>query len=199
MTTGNGSNVLELQHISKHFAGVNALSDVSVTLRPGEVTAIVGENGAGKSTLLKILGGDYVPDSGQIVLDGRPQHLRSPRDANRRGIRIIPQEPEIVPDVPVAENVYIGTLPRHRGRVLDRRALNHKVTEDIRRLGFDQVLDAETTGRRLSAAGRQLVEVLRALHGDARVVAFDEPTSSLTEHEVELLFRLIKRLRELAG
>jgi len=195
MSTGNGSNSLELQHISKHFAGVNALTDVSVTLRPGEVTAIIGENGAGKSTLLRILGGDYAPDGGQVVLDGAPVHLRSPRDANRRGIRIIPQEPEIVPDVSVAENVYVGTLPRRGGRMLDRGTLIRKVTEDIRRLGFEQVLHAETLGRQLSAAGRHLVEVLRALHGEARVVAFDEPTSSLTEHEVELLFRLIKKLR----
>ena len=153
MSTGNGSNSLELQHISKHFAGVNALTDVSVALRPGEVTAIIGENGAGKSTLLKILGGDYTPDSGQVVFGGTPQHLRSPRDANRRGIRIIPQEPEIVPDVSVAENVYIGTLPRRGIRVFDRGALNRKVTEDIRRLGFEQVLNAGTPGRRLSAAG----------------------------------------------
>ncbi len=196
MSTGNGSNALELQHISKHFAGVNALSDVSVTLRPGEVTAIVGENGAGKSTLLRILGGDYNPDGGQVVLDGAPLRLRSPRDANRRGIRIIPQEPEIVPDVSVAENVYIGTLPRRGPRLLDGGSLNRQVTENIRRLGFEQVLDADTLGRRLSPAGRQLVEVLRALHGKARVVAFDEPTSSLTDHEVDLLFRLIKRLRE---
>jgi L-arabinose transport system ATP-binding protein len=193
---GNGGASLELQHISKHFAGVNALSDVSVTLRPGEVTAIIGENGAGKSTLLKILGGDYAPDGGQVVLDGTPLHLRSPRDANRRGIRIIPQEPEIVPDVSVAENVYLGTLPRRGVRVLDRGALHRQVTEDIRRLGFEQVLNADTIGRHLSAAGRQLVELLRALHGEARVVAFDEPTSSLTEREVDLLFRLIKRLRE---
>jgi L-arabinose transport system ATP-binding protein len=196
MSTGNGSNALELQHISKHFAGVNALSDVSVTLRPGEVTAIVGENGAGKSTLLRILGGDYNPDGGQVVLDGAPLRLRSPRDANRRGIRIIPQEPEIVPDVSVAENVYIGTLPRRGPRLLDGGSLSRQVTEDIRRLGFEQVLDAQTLGRQLSPAGRQLVEVLRALHGKARVVAFDEPTSSLTDHEVDLLFRLIKRLRE---
>ncbi len=186
--------VLDLDHVSKRFGAVAALTDVSVSLRGGEVTAIMGENGAGKSTLLRILGGDHTPDAGQILLDGTPVRLRSPRDAHRHGIRIIPQEPEIVRDVTVAENVYIGRLP-HRGRAFDRAALNRVVSEDIARLGFDQVLGPDTLGRELSPAGRQLVEILRALTGNARVIAFDEPTSSLTEYEVEMLFRLIRRLR----
>jgi ABC-type sugar transport system ATPase subunit len=194
--TGDGS-ALRLEGISKHFAGVQALSDVRISLHAGEVTAIVGENGAGKSTLLRILGGDYAPEGGQILLDGRPLYLRSPRDAQRHGIRIIPQEPEILPDVSVAENVYIGALPR-RSRIFDRAALNRLVARDIARLGFEQVIQPETTGRQLSPAGRQLVEILRAMAGEAgqvRVIAFDEPTSSLTGREVELLFQLIRRLR----
>ena len=191
--TANGT-VLDLDHVSKRFGAVAALTDVSVSLRAGEVTAIMGENGAGKSTLLRILGGDHAPDSGQIVLDGTPLRLRSPRDAHRHGIRIIPQEPEIVRDVTVAENVYIGRLP-HRGRLFDRVTLNRVVSEDIARLGFDQVLGPDTLGSELSPAGRQLVEILRALTGNARVLAFDEPTSSLTEYEVDMLFRLIRRLR----
>ncbi len=186
---------LRLEGISKHFPGVNALSDVSVTLRGGEVTALIGENGAGKSTLLRILGGDYGPDRGRVMLDSEPLHLRSPRDAHRRGIRIIPQEPEVMPDLSLAENVYVGRLPR-RGRYYDRAALHRRVADDIERLGFAQVIQPETPGRELSSAGRQLVEVLRAMTGAARVIAFDEPTSTLTGTEVELLFRLIRRLRE---
>jgi L-arabinose transport system ATP-binding protein len=191
MDVGTG---LDLDHISKRFGGVAALTDVSVSLHAGEVTAIMGENGAGKSTLLRILGGDHTPDAGRILLDGTAVHLRSPRDAHRHGIRIIPQEPEIVGDISVAENVYIGRLPR-RGRLFDRAALYRAVQEDISRLGFEQVLGPDTIGRQLSPAGRQLVEILRALTGNARVIAFDEPTSSLTEHEVDMLFRLIRRLR----
>ena len=133
---------------------------------------------------MRILGGNYAPDSGRILLDGTPLHLRSPREAHRQGIRVIPQGPEIVPDVSVAENVYIGSLPRRAARVLDRAALNRTVSKDIARLGFEQVLKPGMLGRNLSPAGRQLAEILRALAGDARVIAFDEPTSSLTEHEV---------------
>jgi len=191
MTDGT---VLALDRISKRFGVVAALTDVSVSLRAGEVTAIMGENGAGKSTLLRILGGDHAPDAGRILLDGTPLQMRSPRDAHRHGIRIIPQEPEIVRDISVAENVYIGRLP-HRGRLLDRAALRRAVREDINRLGFGQVLGPDTLGRELSPAGRQLVEILRALTGNARVIAFDEPTSSLTEYEVDMLFELIRRLR----
>jgi L-arabinose transport system ATP-binding protein len=195
--TGDGTT-LRLEEISKHFAGVDALSAVSVSFRAGEVTAILGENGAGKSTLLRILGGDYEPDKGRIELGGTPLHIRSPGDAQRHGIRIIPQEPEIIPDVSVAENVYVGALPR-RGPVFDRAALYRLVARDIADLGFEQVIRPETIGRQLSPAGRQLVEILRAMatqSGQVKVIAFDEPTSSLTQHEVELLFRLIKRLRE---
>ena len=194
MTSGTAGPTLRLEQISKHFSGVDALSGVSVSLQAGEVTAIMGENGAGKSTLLRILGGDYLPDSGRILLDGTPLLLRSPRDAHRHGIRIIPQEPEIIPDVSVAENVYVGRLP-HRGRLFDQAALHRAVQRDIARLGFEQVLAPGMLGRQLSPAGRQLVEILRALTGQARVIAFDEPTSSLTDHEVDLLFRLIRRLR----
>ena len=194
MTSGTAGLTLQLEKISKHFSGVDALSGVSVTFRAGEVTAIMGENGAGKSTLLRVLGGDHAPDAGRILADGSPLVLRSPRDARRLGIRIIPQEPEIIPDVSVAENVYVGRLPRH-ARMFDQAALNRAVQADIERLGFEQVLRPDTAGRQLSPAGRQLVEILRALTGHARVIAFDEPTSSLTDYEVDLLFRLIRRLR----
>ncbi|GAB3984327.1 hypothetical protein GCM10029978_093690 [Actinoallomurus acanthiterrae] len=112
------------------------------------------------------------------------------------GIRVIPQEPEIVPHVSVAENVYLGALPRKAGRAFDRAGLRARVREDLRRLGFERVLDPDALGSRLTPAQRQLVEILRALTTDAKVIAFDEPTSSLSENEVEALFDLIRRLRE---
>jgi L-arabinose transport system ATP-binding protein len=180
--------------ISKAFAGVLALREVSLEVRAGEVLALVGENGAGKSTLLKVLSGDYQPDAGQLLLDGTPVAFASPSDAHRAGIRVIYQEPEIIPHVSVAENVYVGELPRH-GRVFDRGALRARIRDDLARHGFARALDPAMLGSELSPAQRQLVEILRALTGQVKVLAFDEPTSSLSDAEVEALFRLIRRLR----
>jgi ABC-type sugar transport system ATPase subunit len=191
----DGDVVLRADGLSKRFGPVHALRDVSIDVRAGEVLALMGENGAGKSTLLKILSGDHAPDSGQILIDGVPADISSPRAAHAAGIRVIYQEPEIVPHVSVAENVYVGSLPARAHR-FDRKALLARVREDIDRFGFTGVLDATTIGNRLSPAQRQLVEVLRALVSDVRVIAFDEPTSSLSEHEVDALFALVGRLRE---
>ena len=182
--------------ISKRFAGVRALNDVTLEFPSGAVTALMGENGAGKSTLIKIMTGDYLPDAGEITLDGRPLRLHTPADARRAGIRVIPQEPEIVPHVSVAENVYLGALPRKAGRGFARAALNRQVRADLERLGFERVISPDTLGSHLTPAQRQLVEILRALTTDAKVIAFDEPTSSLSENEVDALFTLIRRLRE---
>ncbi|WP_213456369.1 sugar ABC transporter ATP-binding protein [Rhizomonospora bruguierae] len=195
-TAPPAAEALCVEALSKRFAGVRALHDVHIDVRAGEVLALMGENGAGKSTLLKILSGDYQPDSGRLVLEGEPVVFRTPAEAHRAGVRIIYQEPEIVPHVSVAENVYIGALPRRRGRLLDRGALHARVQADLERYGFAQVLRPDTLGGRLSAAQRQLVEILRALTGNVRVIAFDEPTSSLSEHEVDALFALIRRLRD---
>ncbi|MFF0293732.1 sugar ABC transporter ATP-binding protein [Kitasatospora sp. NPDC004614] len=187
-----------VEGITKRFGAVQALSDVTLDLPSGRVTALMGENGAGKSTLLKILAGDHRPTEGRVLLDGRPVDLRSPADARAAGIRIIPQEPEIIPHVPVAENVYAGSLPRRAGRRLDRAELRRRITADLTRFGFADVLEPDLLGSQLTAAQRQLVEIMRALTGGtaARVIAFDEPTSSLSEHEVDALFALINRLRD---
>ncbi|MFD8479678.1 sugar ABC transporter ATP-binding protein [Kitasatospora sp. NPDC059673] len=187
-----------VEGITKRFGAVQALSDVTLDLPSGRVTALMGENGAGKSTLLKILTGDHQPTEGRVLLDGRPVELRSPADARAAGIRIIPQEPEIIPHVSVAENVYTGSLPRRAGRRLDRAELRRRITADLNRFGFADVLEPDLLGSQLTAAQRQLVEILRALTGRtaARVIAFDEPTSSLSEHEVDALFALINRLRD---
>ncbi len=195
---GEGKAVTRLSvvGITRRFAGVRALNDVSLDFPGGTVTALMGENGAGKSTLIKIINGDYLPDEGEVVLGGAPLRLHAPADARRAGIRVIPQEPEIVPHVSVAENVYLGALPRRAGRALDRRALRARIRADLERLGFGRVLDPDALGSHLTAAQRQLVEILRALTTDAKVIAFDEPTSSLSENEVEALFTLIRRLRE---
>ncbi|MGW1554596.1 ATP-binding cassette domain-containing protein, partial [Streptomyces sp. NPDC002346] len=187
--------LITVENIVKRFGAVHALGGVTLDFPAGQVTALMGENGAGKSTLLKILTGDHQPTDGRIVLDGEPVAFAAPQEARRAGIRIIPQEPEIIPHVSVAENVYAGSLPRKAGRRLDRAELRRRITSDLTRLGFDKVISPETLGSELTAAQRQLVEILRALTGEAKVIAFDEPTSSLSEHEVEALFALIGRLR----
>jgi ABC-type sugar transport system ATPase subunit len=185
---------LEIRHISKAFPNVQALSDVSLDVNPGEILALLGENGAGKSTLLKILNGDYQPDSGTLTLDGEPLVFHRPLDAHRAGIRVIYQEPEIIPGVDVAENIYAGELPQRRG-FISRRRLNEQVQQDLRRYGFETVLPMSLMGEMLSPAQRQLVEIVRALKEGVRVLALDEPTSSLTDEEVERLFTLVRRLR----
>ena len=186
---------LRAEQISKSFGPVHALTEVSLDVRAGEVLALMGENGAGKSTLLRVLSGDHQPDAGHLLLDGTPVTFHSPREAHRAGLRVIQQEPEIVPHVSVAENIYLGALPR-RARILDKRTLVAQVRRDLERYGFQDVLDPGTLGSELSAAQRQLVEILRALAGEVRVIAFDEPTSSLSDHEVDALFGLIRRLRD---
>ncbi|MFE5539396.1 sugar ABC transporter ATP-binding protein [Streptomyces sp. NPDC056492] len=186
---------ISVENITKRFGAVQALSGVTLSFPPGRVTALMGENGAGKSTLLKILTGDHRPTEGSILWAGRPQNFSSPHDAHKAGIRIIPQEPEIIPHVSVAENVYAGALPRTAGRRLDRAELRRRITADMVRLGFERVIHPDQLGSDLTPAQRQLVEILRALTGDAKVIAFDEPTSSLSENEVEALFGLIERLR----
>ncbi|MFE2875930.1 sugar ABC transporter ATP-binding protein [Streptomyces roseus] len=186
---------ISVENVTKRFGAVQALSGVTLAFPPGRVTALMGENGAGKSTLLKILTGDHQPTEGGILWAGRPQNFSSPHDAHKAGIRIIPQEPEIIPHVSVAENVYAGALPRTAGRRLDRAELRRRITADLVRLGFEKVIHPDQLGSELTPAQRQLVEILRALTGDAKVIAFDEPTSSLSENEVEALFGLIERLR----
>jgi L-arabinose transport system ATP-binding protein len=186
---------LQFDRISKSFGAVHALREVNLQVNAGEVLALMGENGAGKSTLLRVMSGDHEPSGGRLLLDGEPVSFDGPRDAHRAGVRVIQQEPEIIPHVTVAENIYLGALPR-RARVVNRRALLAKVRADIAEYGFTGALDPLALGADLSAAQRQLVEILRALASEVRVIAFDEPTSSLSDHEVDALFGLIRRLRD---
>jgi L-arabinose transport system ATP-binding protein len=186
---------LEIRNISKAFPNVQALSDVSLDIRPGEILAFMGENGAGKSTLLKIINGDYQPDSGSMSIDGQTLSFSNPQAAHKAGVRVIYQEPEIIPGVDVAENIWVGELPKKFG-FLDRRALNEKVEASLKEYGFANVLPMNMLGDELSSAQRQLVEIMRALKSGVRVLALDEPTSSLSDEEVERLFTLVRRLRD---
>lgn len=186
---------LTVRGVSKRFAGVRALDGVDLEIVPGEVTALMGENGAGKSTLLKIIGGDYQPDQGELVLGGDPVIFRTPDDARRAGVRIVAQEPEILPSLSVAENIFLGRLPTTGGRV-SQRHLRQRASDELERLGMRRMLNPATYGSRLSPAQRQLVEIARVLIDQPSVICFDEPTSSLSDHETEALFALIGRLRD---
>lgn len=195
MTTTQPVGTLAIRNVSKAFPNVQALIDVSLDIYPGEILAIMGENGAGKSTLLKIINGDYQPDAGTLAIDGQSLIFSNPRDAHRNGIRIIYQEPEIIPGVNVAENVWVGELPTRFG-LIDRQQLNAQVHRSLVDYGFADVLPMHLMGDQLSSAQRQILEIMRALKSGIRVLALDEPTSSLTDEEVERLFALVRRLRD---
>jgi rhamnose transport system ATP-binding protein len=184
---------LELRHAAKSFGAVQALIDGSVTLRGGEVHALVGENGAGKSTLVKILAGVHQPDSGELLVDGQEVTLHGPAAARAAGIAVIYQEPMLFPDLTVAENIYMGRQPVRSGRRIDRGAMNRDATEIFAQLGV--VLDPARPARGLSVADQQIVEIAKALSLNARVLIMDEPTAALTSVEVERLFRVIAALR----
>jgi L-arabinose transport system ATP-binding protein len=186
---------LAIRNVSKAFPNVQALQDVSLDIRAGEILAFMGENGAGKSTLLKIINGDYQPDGGTLTLNGQQLNFGSPRDAHKAGIRVIYQEPEIIPGVGVAENIWVGELPKRFGLV-DRGRLNAQVQRSLAEYGFEDLLPTNLLGDQLSSAQRQIVEIMRALKSGVRVLALDEPTSSLTDDEVERLFTLVRRLRD---
>ncbi len=187
--------LLEMRGISKAFPGVQALNDVSFSLHAGEIHALVGENGAGKSTLMKVLTGAIPKDAGTIFLRGAPVEIHGPRDAIHRGIAIIHQELTLVPYLTVAQNIYLGREPRGAAASLvDWAALNRQAGELLERLGLG--FRPTTLVSDLSIAQRQMVEVAKALSLDATIIAMDEPTSALSEREVEALFSFIRQLRD---
>lgn len=191
----NPPGTLEIRHVSKAFPNVQALTDVSLDIKPGEILAFMGENGAGKSTLLKIINGDYQPDEGTLTINGQALSFSNPHAAHKAGIRVIYQEPEIVPGIDVAENIWVGELPKRLGWI-DRRELNERVRKSLTEYGFSDILPMNLLGDQLSSAQRQLVEIMRALKEGVRVLALDEPTSSLSDEEVDRLFTLVRRLRD---
>jgi ribose transport system ATP-binding protein len=184
--------LLKLEDVSKEFPGVKALSGVSFDLRAGEVHAVCGENGAGKSTLMKIISGLYQPDGGTISFKGKPARFASTLESEAAGIAIIHQELNLVPHLSVAENIYLAREPRW-GFLVDRRRLMADAQRCLHRLGVD--IDPAAQVRTLSVAQCQMVEIAKALSLDAAVLIMDEPTSSLTEQEAQLLFRVIRGLK----
>jgi L-arabinose transport system ATP-binding protein len=183
---------LRFEAISKQFFKVKALDEVSFTVNGGEIHGLLGENGAGKSTLLKILGGQYQPTAGQIWVNGKALGLRNTRDAIAAGIAVIHQELQYVPHMSVADNLMLGHFI-HRLGYLRQRAAMERVESELQRMGIS--IDPRATLRELSIAQRQLVEICKALMRDANIIAFDEPTSSLSHRETDILFRLVEDLQ----
>jgi rhamnose transport system ATP-binding protein len=184
--------IMQMERISKRFVATQALDDVSLTLNRGEIHALLGENGAGKSTLIKIMTGIQQQDTGEVRIDGQPVHFASSQDAQVQGVAAMYQEPMIFPDLSVAENIFIGH--RNRGRIVDRRRMEREANEVLARLGVQ--LDVGEPARGLTLAEQQMVEIAKAISLDVRVLIMDEPTASLSAHEVHQLFRIITSLRE---
>ena len=192
MNASNNENILVLKGVSKEFPGVKALDNVNLAVRRGEVLALAGENGAGKSTLMKILSGSYTRDSGTIEFCGQQVDIQQPRDAEKLGLSIIYQELNILQGLTVAENIFLGRQPRKNG-LINWKKMNQAAEMLFRRLNIH--LDVRRKVLGMSIAEQQLVEIAKAISFDAKIVIMDEPTSSLTEQETQLLFRIIRDLK----
>lgn len=184
-----------MRDISKSFVGVHALKSVGFSVKSGEVHALVGENGAGKSTLIKILSGVYRPDSGSVVLEGREVHFKHPVEALHAGISVIYQEFSLLPEHTVAQNVFLGREPVRRGGVVDSRRMNEETRRVLAVFGADLHVEPDTLVADLDVASQQMVEIAKAISLDAKVLVMDEPTAALNEHECDVLFDIIDRLR----
>ena len=187
--------ILEMKDISKTFPGVKALDRVQLQVRPGEVHALMGENGAGKSTLMKILMGIYTKDDdgGEILFDGKPYVVSNPKEAMDRGVAMIHQELNPILDMPVYENIFVGRELRKNGLV-DKKAEIEQAQKLIEECGLH--VSPRETLRNLTVAQCQLIEIIKAISVNAKVIIMDEPTAAITEREVELLFGHIRRLKE---
>lgn len=186
------SPILSMTGVSKRFGGARALDNVHLELHAGEVHALMGENGAGKSTLMKILSGVYTPDGGSIKLNGEIITIQDPRDALQKGIAIIHQELNTVPDMSVAENLALGQEPTKSG-LLDRKKMRHDAREKLARIGANINVDQPIGA--LSVGMQQMVEIARAVAEDAKILVLDEPTASLSQSEADRLFELVEEMR----
>ena len=192
-SVGVDAPVLALEGVTKTFPGVKALSDVSLRLHPGQVTALVGENGAGKSTVVKILTGIYQPDSGEILVDGSAVQFPAAQAAGDAGVTAIHQETVLFDELSIAENIFLGHAPRGRFGLIDTRAMMRQATEILRGIGAE--IDPGHKLKDLGIANKHLVAIARALSIDARVVIMDEPTAALSHKEIEELYQLVEELK----
>lgn len=186
--------LLRMEDINKSFGDVHVLKNIKLEVRAGEVHALLGENGAGKSTLIKILGGAYTRDSGTIYVDGQKADITDVESAKKNGIRVIHQELMLIPYMTIAENIFLGQEPKNAAGIVD----NKKMQRDTEKFLADMGLDLHPTDLvgKLNIAQQQMIEITRAVSFGSKIIVMDEPTSSLTDNEVEVLFRVIRRLKK---
>ena len=186
---------VEFKHISKSFPGVKALTDISLTLEPGEVHVLVGENGAGKSTLMKILSGAYTADDGELWIEGKRVEKNSPAVASDLGIGMIYQELNLIPELSIARNIFMCNEIKGKLRVFNSsRAMNAEARLLMQEINLEE--DPTTLVKNISVGSQQMVEIIKAISKQCKVLVFDEPTSSLTAAEIEKLFAMIRKLKE---
>src|SRR5690606_5983488 len=186
--------ILQATHISKSFAGVTVLDKVSLALEEGTIHALMGENGAGKSTFMNILMGMFPPDSGEILIKGRPVHFSSAREALQHGIAMIHQELLVFPDLTVAENIFMGREPVKGFGWVDRNKMNRQAEALLRQLDLHIPVTAKM--RSLSIGEMQMVEIAKALSNNASILIMDEPTSAISQREADSLFKTMFALKE---
>ena len=185
--------LVEMNDITVQFPGVLALDHVHFDAKPGEVHVLLGENGAGKSTLIKILAGIYRPNKGEIILDGKPCRFNSPIEARRAGISVVHQEIKLAEPLSVAENMFLGNVQLKNGLV-DWKGMRRRAREIVEDLGMDIDINAQVSS--LTVAKKQIVEIMHAINNNSRILIMDEPSAVLTDRELEVMFRIVKQLRD---
>ena len=185
--------ILTLKNITKEFPGVKALDDVTINIERGTIHGLVGENVAGKSTLIKILAGIYQPNKGEIILDGKPCRFNSPIEARRAGISVVHQEIKLAEPLSVAENMFLGNVQLKNGLV-DWKGMRRRAREIVEDLGMDIDINAQVSS--LTVAKKQIVEIMHAINNNSRILIMDEPSAVLTDRELEVMFRIVKQLRD---
>ena len=185
--------ILSLKGITKVFPGVKALDDVTINVERGTIHGLVGENGAGKSTLIKVLAGIYQPEKGEVVLEGQVRKFASPIAARRAGISVVHQEIKLSETLSVAENMFLGNIMM-KGKIVDWAGMRKRAQEIVDDLGMDIDINAQVSS--LTVAKKQIVEIMHAINNNAHVLIMDEPSAVLTDRELEVMFRIVKQLRE---
>lgn len=185
--------ILTLKNITKEFPGVKALDDVTINIERGTIHGLVGENGAGKSTLIKVLAGIYQPNAGEVILDGKSCRFQSPIEARRAGISVVHQEIKLAEPLTVAENMFLGNLMM-KGKLVDWAGMRRRAQEIVDELGMDIDINAQVSS--LTVAKKQIVEIMHAINNNSRILIMDEPSAVLTDRELEVMFRIVKQLRD---